>query len=116
MRNILQGTFIFAGLAVLLPAQSSQSMRANIHGGGGDTGKCTIEVDVDGAADVEIRGDTGWIRTLSGQPATWRRFDCTSAIPRNPVDFQFRGVDGRGNAQLMRNPSTTGGTTVVRID
>jgi hypothetical protein len=91
-------------------------MRASIQGGGGDTGKCTIEVEVDAVADVEIRGDTGWIRTLQGQPSTWRRFVCTSPIPRNPIDFRFKGVDGRGNVQLIRDPNNSGGAAVVRID
>jgi hypothetical protein len=91
-------------------------MRANIRGGGGDTGKCTIEVEVDGVADVEVRGETGYIRTLQGQPSTWRRFECTSVLPRNPVDFRFKGVDGRGNVQLVRDPNNTGGAAVVRIE
>jgi len=91
-------------------------MRASIRGGGsGDSGKCTIEVDVDGVADVEVRGDTGWVRTLQGQPATWRRFECTSVVPRNPVDFRFRGIDGRGRVNLIRDPNN-GGTAVVRIE
>ena len=105
-----------AGAAALLSAQSMQTMRANIRGGGSsDAGKCTIEVEVDGAADVEIRGDTAYLRTLQGQPATWRRFDCTVAMPRNPADFRFRGVDGRGNVQLLRSPDR-GGAAVVRIE
>jgi hypothetical protein len=115
MKTLIPSVVIFAGAAILLPAQSTQSMRANIRGGGGDVGKCTIEVTVDGAADVEIRGDSGRIRTLQGQPSSWRRFECTSPIPPNPVDFRFRGVDGRGNVSLLRDPSSTGGTAVVRI-
>jgi hypothetical protein len=76
--------------------------------------KCTIEVDVDGVADVEVRGDTGWIRTLQGQPSRWVRFECTSAIPRNPADFRFRGIDGRGDVRLIREPGSNG-AAVVRI-
>jgi hypothetical protein len=44
-------------------------------GSGCDTGKCTIEVDVDGAAEVAVSGDSGRLRTLSGQTAVWRRFE-----------------------------------------
>lgn len=90
-------------------------MRANIRGGGGDIGKCTVEVNVDGAADVEIRGTTAYIRTLQGQPAGGVRFDCTSPLPPNPVDFRFQGVDGRGRVQLIRDPGTSG-VAVVRIE
>jgi hypothetical protein len=116
MRRILPAALLLAGCAGVLPAQSVQSMRAQIRGGGGDEGKCTIEVDVDGAADVEVRGDMGWIRTLQGQPSRWVRFECNSPLPRNPGDFEFKGVDGRGNVQLLRDPNSTGGAAVVRIE
>lgn len=116
MKRLIPSIVLFAGCAALLPAQSIQTMRANIRGGNyGDAGKCTIEVVVDGAADVEIRGDMGRIRTLQGQPSSWRRFECTSVLPPNPVDFQFKGVDGRGNVGLLRDPSN-GGVAVVRIE
>ena len=42
-----------------LCAQPGSSMRAVIRGGGGNEGKCTIEVNVDEAAEVEISGDLG---------------------------------------------------------
>lgn len=93
-----------------------QTRRATITGNGGDQGKCTIEVRVDIAADVEVSGDMGRIRTLSGQPSNWVRFECSSPLPRNPVDFRFRGIDGRGNVQLVRDPQSTRGTAVVRIE
>ena len=89
--------------------------RATIKGGGGpDHGKCTIEVVVDGAADVEIRGDTATLRNLAGQPPQWRRFECTSAVPPNPPNFRFAGVDGRGSQELVRGPQGGSGA-VVRI-
>ena len=116
MKHAVTTTILFAGLATLCSAQSVQSMRANIRGGGGDGGKCTIEVDVDGVADVEVRGDNGRMRTLQGQPSSWRRFECTGPIPANPVDFRFRGIDGRGNVQLVRDPNSGNGTAVVRIE
>jgi hypothetical protein len=88
--------------------------RANITGGGG-SGKCTIEVEVDGTAEVEVSGDTARLRTLYGQPANWRRFQCNEPMPRNPVDFRFRGIDGRGRVELIRDPRD-GGRAVVRIE
>jgi len=90
-------------------------MRATITGGGGDSGKCTIEVVVDTAADVEISGDTGRLITLQGQPAQWRRFQCNGRMPRNPANFRFQGIDGRGRVELIRQPSN-GGVAVVRIE
>src|SRR5437868_2712896 len=76
--------------------------RANFTGSGGPEGKCTIEVVVDGAAEVEIRGDRGVLRNLRGNPAQWRRFECSAPMPANPVDFRFQGVDGRGRQELLR--------------
>src|SRR6266567_3056744 len=70
-------------------------------GGNGDRGKCTIEVVVDGAAEVEIRGDNATLRDISGQPPQFRRFQCTSVMPVNPANFRFSGVDGRGRQELI---------------
>ena len=39
-------------LASPLFPQQVATFRAQIRGGGGDRGKCTIEVDVDGVAEV----------------------------------------------------------------
>lgn len=90
--------------------------QANLVGGGSpDHGKCTIEVRVDGAAEVEIRGSSAVLRTLSGQPAQWRRFECTGAMPAKPRNFRFAGVDGRGRQTLVRDPQS-GGVAVVRIE
>lgn len=108
----------FAAVAGQLSAQyrSVDTRRASIRGGGGDQGKCTIEVEVDGAAEVEILGDTGRLRTLSGQRASWRRFECTGPLPTSPVDFRFRGIDGRGNQNLVADPRSGRGGAVVRIE
>jgi hypothetical protein len=93
------------------------SQRANIVGGGnGEFGKCTIEVDVDGAADLDVFSSQGSLKTLSGQTAIWRRFECSSPMPGNMSDFRFQGVDGRGNVNLIRDPRSNGGHAVVRIN
>jgi Protein of unknown function (DUF3011) len=95
----------------------SASRRANIVGNRGDEGKCTIEVRVDEVAEVEVNGDMGRIRTLSGQSANWVRFECTAPIPRNPADFRFKGIDGRGRVSLVEDPgSGRGRAAVVRIE
>jgi len=101
--------------ALWIPAADGQSIRANIRGGGGD-GKCTFEVVVDGAAEVQIRGDQGTLRTLSGEPARWVRLDCNQALPSNPSDFRFQGIDGRGRQDLVRDPRNNRGAAVVRIE
>jgi hypothetical protein len=104
-------------LAVLIPSMraNTESRKATIVGGGGGIGKCTIEVSVDDGAEVEVSGDTGLLRTISGQTATWRRFQCTTGLPRNPGDFRFIKVRGRGSAQLIGDPRRNGGRAVVHI-
>lgn len=97
-------------------AAPAATIRATIRGSSSDRGKCTAEVEVDGVAEVGIRGDTGEIRTVSGQPATWRRLDCTGPLPSNPGDFRFRGIDGRGRQELLADPNSNRGLAVVRIE
>jgi hypothetical protein len=105
-----------AAITVGLNAQQGFQRRAEIRGSGNpNQGKCTIEVVVDGAAEVEIRGDNAVLRNLSGQPPQWRRFECTGVMPPNPAEFRFAGVDGRGRQELVRDPRN-GGTAVVRIE
>jgi Protein of unknown function (DUF3011) len=96
--------------------QQGEQRRAQITGSGNsDRGKCTIEVVVDGVAEVEIRGDSGVLRNISGQTPQWRRFECTGPMPASAADFRFTGVDGRGRQQLVGDPRN-GGVAVVRIE
>jgi hypothetical protein len=107
-----------AVLAVSLNAQpiaEAVERRAIIREGGSDRGKCTIEVVVDGSAEVEIRGDRAVLRNLAGRPPEWRRFECNSVMPANPAEFRFRGINGRGRQNLVREPRGEG-PAVVRID
>jgi hypothetical protein len=114
---------IAAGFALLAaPAVFGQfggsnfeTRRAEIRGGGGD-GKCTIEVEVDGIAEVDIRGEEARLRTLTGSPATWRRFVCNQSLPLNPNDFRFKGIDGRGRQDLVRAPSGNRGVATIHIE
>jgi len=108
--------FAAVALAVFAVTGNAQTRRVQITGGGdSNRGKCTIEVVVDGAAEVEVRGETANLRTLAGQPAQWRRFQCNTVMPANPVNFHFSGIDGRGRQQLVRDPRGRG-PAVVRID
>ncbi len=87
---------------------------ADIRGGGGD-GKCTIEVEVDDVAEVEIIGRNATIRTLNGAPATFRRFQCNQEMPVRPNEFRFKGIDGRGRQDLIRG-ADNGGRAIIRIE
>ncbi len=106
-----------AALTAICGTLGAQTLQRNATMRGGDInrGKCTIEVVVDGAAEVEIRGASAVLRNLYGRTAQWRRFECNAALPRNPSDFRFAGVDGRGKQTLIRDPRN-GGVAVVRIE
>jgi len=104
---------ILAGLAQSAYA-NSDSRRATITGIGGN-GRCSIEVSVDHAAEVEVSGDTGLLTTLAGQPAAWRRFQCNAPLPSRPVDFHFVSIRGRGTVRLVQDPRSTGGRAVIHI-
>src|ERR1700722_9697519 len=104
------------GLAVLSAPAQTLERRADITGNGDrERGKCTIEVVVDGVAEVEIRGDRALIRNLAGQTPQWRRFVCNAPMPPNPSGFRFAGVDGRGRQTLVRAPEG-GRPAIVRIE
>ena len=115
--NIRRWTFGIAAMVTVAGVANGQALqrRANVSGGGGsDRGSCRIEITVDGAAEVEIRGTNATLRDLSGQPPQWRRFDCTGTLPALPQNLRFVGLDGRGRQELVRTPQN-GGATVVRI-
>jgi hypothetical protein len=102
--------------ALALPAHAGAELRqATITGGGGSTGRCSIVVDVDGSAEVEVSGSAGRLRTISGSEAAWRRFQCSGAMPRDS-DIWLAAISGRGNVRLIRQPRNNGGAAIVRID
>ena len=107
-------------IAVMLLAASGwgqSTIQARITGnGGGGSGKCTFEVRVDGVANVQIRGNQGYIQTKSGMPAQWVRLQCNQPLPRNPNNFRFQGVDGRGRQYMLKNPAQNNGVAVIRIE
>lgn len=94
--------------------QITDSRTSTIRGGGGGEGKCTVEVEVDGIAEVEVEGNRAQIRTLSGSPSRFRRFECNQEMPRNPAGFRFQGVDGRGRQDVERDGGR--GPIVIRIE
>jgi hypothetical protein len=111
----LQAGSIVAVFTSALCAQRMSQQAAIVGGGSPDRGKCTIEVMVDGSAQVEIRGNTGILRGLNGRQPQWRRFECTGVMPLNPASFRFQGIDGRGRQSLVQDPRN-GGAAVVQIE
>ncbi len=117
--NVQTRWLFSASLLALLTlplSANTESIRATIGGGGGESGRCSVQVTVDGSAEVEISGDMGSLRTTGGAPAAWRSFHCTSPIPVNPQNFGIGRLAGRGSIRLTQDPRRTGGRVVIRID
>jgi hypothetical protein len=106
-----------AATVLVAPGHAQPAERQATFKGGGDSnsGKCTIEVYVDDSAEVEIRGDRAFLRTLTGQRAQWRRFECSGPMPRNPSEFRFQGIDGRGLQELVQDPRNGRGVAIIGI-
>jgi hypothetical protein len=105
---------IVSTAALAIPATAQVQRRATMTGGGsGVAGHCTGEVVVDGAADLQIRGDTATVRDVSGQQPQIRSFQCTSPMP---ATASLRAnVNGRGNARVVAMPSN-GSPAVIHIE
>lgn len=105
------------GIAVagILPAQSFDRTATIVGGGSRNGGRCTAEVYVDGAAQIVIRGNRATLINQQGQAPQWRRFECTSPMPRDVRGLSFRALGGRGRQQLVRDPRD-GGDAVVEIN
>jgi hypothetical protein len=111
---------VLAGLPITLlllaaAALAQNTITAQLTNSRG-SGKCTFEVRVDGVADVQIRGNQGYLQTRGGRPAQWVRLRCNQALPRNPYNFRLAGVDGRGKQYVLRNPAQNNGVAVIRIE
>ena len=65
------------GLVSAITAEAQQRRATLTANTDDNVGKCTIEVVVDGSAEIEIRGDSALMRNRSGQRPQWRRFECT---------------------------------------
>lgn len=117
MMSLCLKSFVLIAAPVLAAAQTPELIRqAAISGSGGTSGKCTIEVRVDIAAEVDIYGGSARLRTLGGQQSVWNRFECTGPLPYSMSDFRFRGIDGRGSVKLLQDPRSNNSMAVVRID
>jgi V/A-type H+-transporting ATPase subunit B len=60
-----------------------------VGGGSPDRGKCTVEVVVDGAAEISIRGDQGVIQNINGRPIN----PVARKYPRNFIQTGISSID-----------------------
>lgn len=80
-------------------------------------GQCDIRLQVDGEAEVSVRGDMVYVRTISGRDARDDGSECNEPLPaRNLRDFQYEVKDRRGDIRLLDQPSPRNGfSAIVRI-
>jgi hypothetical protein len=110
------GILICALGALTLPAVAQEfDRRAEIRGGDREHGRCEVVVVVDGAAEIQIRKAEGRLIDLRGAPAIWRHFECSGEMPRDPAEFGFRMISGRGRAQLLQ-PARDGKPAVIQVE
>lgn len=112
----LAPTALLVTVCTVAWAQPFDNFRGRITGGGGDRGKCSIEVTVDGSAEIEIMGADGRMNTLTGARATWRSLECNMGVPANPSEFKFSPVRGRGKQYIVRSPEENRGVALIRIE
>ena len=96
--------------AVALLTAFSAAANSRFHvqiAGGSALGKeqCDIRLQVDNEVEVTVRRDSVSVHTVAGQDARNDGSTCTSPLPnREPADFKFQAVDGRGEVRLVETP------------
>jgi hypothetical protein len=69
-------------------------------------GQCDIFLRVDGEAEVSVRGDMVYLRTISGRDARDEGSECNAPLPgRNIEGFRFEVHESRGEIRLLTPPS-----------
>jgi hypothetical protein len=81
-------------------------------------GRCEIRVWVDNRAEVRMRGDAVFVRTLEGSRARDEGSECSQPLPYNSVrGFQIRQTAGRTRVSLAQEPSRMNNyTAMIAID
>ena len=81
-------------------------------------GRCEIRVWVDNRAEVRMRGDTIFVRTMEGSKGRDEGSSCSQPIPYNGVrGFQIRQTAGRNKVALAEEPSRVNNyTAMIAID
>ena len=101
---------ILLGAALSLPAFADTSFRLrrvprnDVPLG---RGQCDVRLQVDNEVEVSVRGDSVFIRTVSGRDAyDDGNSECNMPLPDRPVsDFRFEVKDSRGDIRLIAEPS-----------
>lgn len=122
MTNPVRG--MMGGLALLLlvslPALADTQFRARRMTRGDvplGKGQCDIRLRVDNEAEVSVRGDMVYVRTISGRDARDDGSECNEPLPDRLIEgFNFEVRDRRGDIVLLAEPSRRNGfRAIVRI-
>jgi hypothetical protein len=77
-------------------------------------GQCDIRLQVDNEARITVRGDSVFVRTLSGRDPWDDGSECNMPLPDRPVpDFRFEVKDSRNEIRLVEEPSPRNGFAAV---
>jgi hypothetical protein len=114
-RGLLLSAVAFASTSAF--GQVDIQMRARQLPGwnfGAREGRCEIRVWVDNRAEVRMRGDTIFVRTLEGSKGRDEGSECSQPIPYNNVrDFQVRQTAGRSRVTLAQEPGRANNYTAM---
>lgn len=72
-------------------------------------GWCAVRVWVDDEVNVFVRGNRVMVETVRGRHPYDAGTECSGPLPAGPMEFRFRGLDGRGNVDLIEEPSRRNG-------
>jgi len=80
-------------------------------------GQCDIRLQIDAEAEVSVRGDMVYIRTISGRDGRDDGSECNEPMPARGLEgFGFEVRDSRGEIRLLSEPSPRNGfSAIVRI-
>ena len=94
-----------------LAAEQFRARRARNWDERASEGRCEIRVWVDEEVNIFLEGDLVTFETVRGQRAREAGSECTQPMPQGAalVDFQFRGIDGRGQVELIQAPERRNG-------
>lgn len=77
-------------------------------------GRCVLRVRVDDETDVELRGNSVLLRTITGRPGRDEGSECSQPLPAGGfTKFNFRGIDGRGEVRLVQEPRLGNNWTAI---
>jgi hypothetical protein len=79
-------------------------------------GRCTVHVWVDNRAEVRMRGDSIFVRTLEGSRARDEGSECSQPMPFSSVrDFQVRQIAGRNRVAVAEQPDRRNNFTATIV-